>query len=193
MSLWYSIYTLQFIFQKKVEKIIGFDIIKSVINKGAFIVLAIILFTSTNIQADTKKDIITYAKKFLNYLQKNNMKNVNNMIFSKIKISPLKKKEIMKLSDDLIMEKIGISQYILLITGHNLHNFINYNSKLIKFEYNKEYGEEKVVNDKIIKSTFYYIKFKISYKKNNKLYKDKTIELNIIKEDDQYKIFGFVL
>lgn len=159
------------------------------------IIIIFLLFLNTSLQAISplNSEIIKYSKTFLNNLLNKKINDTQEMIYPKIKLKMLDKKKILQLSDDMIMDKISISKYILFITGHNLHQFLNKKFQLLSFKMTNKYGAETIVNDKIIKEIFYYIKFEISYKKNGKIFKDKLIEINIIKENGKYKIFGFIL
>lgn len=159
------------------------------------IIIIFLLFLHTSLQAISplKSEIIKYGKTFLNNLLNKKINDTQKMIYSKIKLKTLDKKKLLQLSDEMMMEKISISEYILYLTGHNLYPFLNKEFQLLSFKMLGKYGAETVINDKIIKELFYYIKFEISYKKNGKIFKDKLIEINIIKENGQYKIFGFIL
>jgi len=105
----------------------------------------------------------------------------------------LEKKKIIQLCDDMMSEKISISKYILLITGHNLNQFLNHKLKLVKFKLINEYGVETKHDSKSIKEKLFYIRFKASYEKDGKLYNNMVIEINIIKEDKKYKVIGFII
>ncbi|MBU1077289.1 MAG: hypothetical protein KKH98_08350 [Spirochaetes bacterium] len=153
----------------------------------------LLLISSLSAITPVKPDIIEYCKNFLDQMINKKAKTVQNMICPEVKLLPLEKTKIMQLCDDMMMEKISISKYILMITGHNLHQFLNHKLRLINFKLINEYGVETKYDNKTIKEKLYYIRFKASYEKEGKIHNDKIIEINIIKEDNKYKVIGFII
>jgi len=95
----------------------------------------------------------------------------------------------------MLDEKISISEYMIKVTGHNIHKFLKSSFKLLDYEIKeKVYAEVVLVEDKYIKEKLYYIKAKITYKEGKKIIKNKKCEIDIIKENTgKYKILGFII
>ncbi len=161
------------------------------------IIITIICFCSfftVKAENSPQNKIENLAINFLNNLQTKNISKIKNLLSDKIQLKIFDDKKKSELVDDMMMEKISVFEYILRITGHNLQQFLNDNFKLTRFSKAQDYGMEQNVNDKNITGNLYYIKFKISYEncRNNKKI-DRLIEIDIIKENDKFKIFGFVI
>ena len=154
-----------------------------------------LLSTTINLTADnpSKKEMIDFAIKFLNNLKTGDKSKIKNMLSANVRLETLSYKKILELADDMMTEKITLPEYIFRITGHNLQQFLKGQIELIQFSKVQEYGMEKNIGYKKIKGDFYYIRFKISYKENKKNINDKSIEIDILKENNKLKIFGFII
>jgi hypothetical protein len=163
-----------------------------------FFKILILLFILTKTiypQDKIKNQIIELSEKFLNYLKSNNINQVKILIFNQVKFSKLSEKEIISLGEDVLAEKIPVSEYIIKITGNNLFNLFSGEISIVEYEINsKEMGTEKVINkDKFLKEDFYYIKGRAKFKQKDKTINDKEFEIDILRDEkNELKIFGFI-
>lgn len=148
-----------------------------------------------NLRAEdpNKEKVIELTTNFLNNLQAKEMQKLKNILSAYLQLKTLPYKQILVIADDMMSGKIPVSEYILSVTGHNIQQFLENKYQLIQYTGVQEYGIDRNVDDRKIKGNFYYIKFKITYKNNDKIIENKLIEIDIIKENNKLKIFGFIL
>ncbi len=160
-----------------------------------FIIFCIFFAAGIEAKNPINTDIENLAKKFLNALQKTDTSKIKNILSAKIKLTILDEKKILKITDDMMVEKISVFEYMTQITGHNIQQFLQNTLQLLQVSKVQDFGMESSIKDENIKGDFYYIKFKISYKNKNtnKTISHRLIELDIIKENNKFKIFGFII
>lgn len=168
--------------------------------KKAIILFIFLIFLSTIIKAENPTsginiNVVNLATKFLNNLQKMNTPKIKNMLSRKVQLEILDREKILMLTDEMMTEKISVFDYIVKITGHNIQQFLKNKLQILKFSKPQDMGMERRVEDKNIKGDFYFIKFKITYKNknSNQTIVNRLIEIDIKKENNKFKIVGFII
>jgi len=132
--------------------------------------------------------------RFLNNLKAENKALIRKKLFSKVELKRLKKDKITELVDDMIRGKMSIFDYLIKITGHNLLLFLQGNYRFIKYGKIEKIGKGRSLEKSVIKGDFYYIKLTIDFIEKGKTKIEKRlIEINMIQENNKYKVFAFVL
>jgi len=156
-----------------------------------FILLFFIVF-NINSQVTYGNELIQFSEAFLKYLIAGNAKSIKRMVLKSIKLKLIPEEEINILIENMMRDKISIFKYIIIISGHNIQNFIDNKYDITDFKRLTNIGNGKSLKDDDIEGSYYYIKYELSYKKDQKKVRQ-SVELDIIKENGFYKIFGFIL
>ena len=168
---------------------------KKIILMVLFCLFLLSFITGDTGENSSKKEIINFAKEFFNNLKTKNSLKIKNMLSAKIELKILDENKISILIDDMMTGNISVFEYIKKITGHNIQQLLQDKLQLLIVSKVHEKGMEKVTNDKNIKGNLYYLKFKISYKNrnNNETIHNTLIEIDIIEENNKFRIFGFII
>ena len=141
----------------------------------------------------SKESIVDFATGFLKNLQAKDIVRLKEILSKNIQLKSLDKKNLLALADNMMLGKLSVSEYILKISGHNIQQFLSEELELVKYGKYKECGIEKNMGDIKIKGNLYYVKFEISCKGPGNNIRNRLIEIDIIKENNKFTIFGFII
>ncbi len=158
--------------------------------KNLFVFIIVLLFFLQNMMYGESIDKRVFEKltaSVLDLINEKNIKKIKLFLAKDIKLENIRSDEIKRLSDKLLDDEISVEDYLKKITGNNLYLFVkNYkivSHKIILIDKESKYGG----------SGLYFIKLKIDYMFKGKVFKHVDLELDFKKENNKFKLVGFII
>jgi len=158
---------------------------------------------SSSLTAKHQQQINGLVSTFLTAIYQRDKEKTMRAVSSSVKIVYLNQEDIKKKIDQLILNQISALDYLFFVSGHNMFKFMeNFENLTWKLSSLPSVPSEIFEDETFSKGTsvkYYFLKVKLDIQEvssgDGSIIKTitKNAEIDILEENGEYKIFGFII